>query len=435
MDHKVLQNEHFSVEATEEGGCRYFVRITVKETAAKKGYTKAIKIVNKRISVPGFRKGHAPNQTVISRYSSYVEKEWKEILVGEAYQAAVELTGVYPLNKESISKPKIETLTQEGAVISLSYDHAPVVPQIDFSTLSLPKMEKENIAEGRIDEILEEVRRSYADWEKIEGRCVESGDFVDITIDSLEEDPPKSIVKDRRFEMSDHRLAPWLKKLLLGLQPGAIVQGESEVDPDAEERIKQNFKPIRVRITLHSIQKMILPPVDDELAKKTGLTSLEELRHKIHDNLKKEAEELYTAKKMVALEDALLAAYPFDLPASLVASEKEIRLSKKIESLQAEHVAEMEIKERMPELENEVATTVDQALRLYYINKQIVKQGSIALTNQELNDEIARHFKENPSFYRNETDEQKTRVLVARMASALLQRKAKEYALAQLQTS
>ena len=66
-------------EATEEAGCRLAVKVLVKpKLGPKRPIKRPSKSVNKQISIPGFRKGHAPDRTVISRYSSYVEQEWKE---------------------------------------------------------------------------------------------------------------------------------------------------------------------------------------------------------------------------------------------------------------------------------------------------------------------------------------------------------------------
>lgn len=428
---KTFENENFSVEGSDKEGCRFFVKVFVKPPLVQKTYLKAVKVVNKQISVPGFRKGHAPTQTVISRHSSYVEQEWKEMLIQEAYRSAFDLTQIYPLNRESISKPKIENYSkEEGAVVSFSYEHYPEIPPIDFSQLSIPNIETEAVSESRVEEIIEEVRRNQADWEDIQDRAVEEGDFVDISIDSLEENPPKSIVKDRRFETSDSRIAPWLKNLLIGLKIGESVDGISEVDPQAEERIKENFKSTSVRVTLHAIKKMILPALDDEVAKKVGASSVDDLRSKIHRNLEKEAEQECLQKKMDALENALVENYHFDLPSTLVESERKARLEEKLSALKEEAaLSDQELQNQQPSIEKEIADQIERDLRLFFIEKQIAKQGSITLSNQELNDEVVKYISQNPYLYQKETDPSSIRDLVSRMKSALMKRKIKEYAL------
>lgn len=434
QDVKTFENEGYSAEATEVAGCRLSVKVVVKPKTAQKAYQKAVKKVNKQISIPGFRKGRAPDRTVISRYSSYVEQEWKEEIVGDAYRAALDLTQIYPMNRESIQKPKIEKCSQEeGAVVHISYEHYPHVPAVDFSQIKLSPLAKEPVADEKIDEVLEEVRRSHADWENVEGRAVEEGDFVDITIDSLQDDPPKPIVTDRRFEVTDKRLTPWLKNLLVGLGLGENIEGMSEVDEKAEPHIKKNFKPTPVRITLHAIKKIILPVMDDALAQKAGTPSVEELKVRIRHNLEQEADAEHQKKRMEALENALLEKYLFDLPASLVEFERKERIAKKIQALKNENMSEEEIQLRERDIESEVTSELDRDIRLYFLNKQIAKQGQISLTNQELNDEVVRYMSQNPYLYKQQNDDAATRELVSRMASALMQRKTKEYALSQVE--
>jgi trigger factor len=430
LEVKTFDNKEFQVEAIEEAGCTLSVKIIVKPERAQKGYQKAVKEVNKRISIPGFRKGRAPDRTVISRYSSYVEQEWKEILVNDAYHAAVELTTIYPLNKESIHRPRIESCSkEEGAIVRLSYEHYPHLPPITLSDITIPSTAQEPIPQERIDEIIEEVRRSYADWEDVTDRSIQEGDFVDVSIDSLEEEPPRPLVKDRRFEVTDKRLAQWLKKLVIGLSIGESVEGVSELEEESDPQVKKNFKPTKVRLTLHAIKKILLPEVDDELAKKIGAISLEDLKSKIVRNLEQREEEVRRMKQIEALEEALLTKYHFDLPASIVISERKERMARRIQTLREEDLSDEEIKAREEEIQREVSNEIDRSLRLYFLNKQIAKQGKISLTNEELNEALVNYLTQNP----NEQETADTRDFVSRMASALLQRKTKEYALTQVQ--
>lgn len=426
---KKFENESFLVEADEEKGCRLNLTIQVKPQSTQKAYKKAIKEVNKQISVPGFRKGHAPDATVISRYSSHIEQEWKDILVNDAYRAALELTQIYPINRESIERPKIERCSkEEGALVKLAYEHYPVTPSVDFKKLSIPHFDKEPVSEQKVQELIEEIRRSNATFDDVSGRVAQEGDFVDVSIESLDEEPPKPIVKDRRFEVSDKRMASWLKKLLLGKSPGDVAEGMSEVDDQADESIRQKFKPTKIRLTVHAIKKIQLPELDDELAKKVGATSVSDLMEKINFNLEKEARDEHRKKQIHALEDALLKAYPFDIPVSLAESEREARIKERIEELKNQDVPDSEIKKHEKQIEAEVAQEVDAALRLHFLNKQIAKQGNISLTNQELNDELVRQMYQ----YGKDLESEKSQELISKMAQVLLQRKTKEYALEQV---
>ncbi len=138
-------------------------------------------------------------------------------------------------------------------------------------------------------------------------------------------------------------------------------------------------------------------------------------------------------KKVEALKQALLEAYPFDLPASLVALEKEEQLIKQLEFLQGKGVSDEELEQQKANIESSVVVQVQQELRLYFLNKQIAKQGKIAVNNEELNDEFSRYAAQNPNVYTQKRDETSTRELVSRLASLLMERKAHAYALEQIE--
>lgn len=433
---QTFENDAYSVEATEDAGCLLTLKIFVKPPAAQKSYKKAVKIVNKQISIPGFRKGRAPDHTVISRYNSYVDQEWKEDIVNEAYKAAVDLIKIYPISQESIKKPKIESCSQEeGAVISLAYEHYPTAPEVDLQSLTIPLIETESISEERVEETLQEVKRSHADWEKIEDRAVQEGDYVDVSISAIDKEPPIEIVKDRRFEMADKKIAPWLKKLLLGLAVNESAEGMSELSEDATEEIKKDFESRKMQVTVHAIHKILLPELDEELAKKLGADSVEDLRAKVRANLEKEMEEAAQEKRIEALEDALLTAYDFDLPASLLEEERASRIEYRIQKLKEQGLSDEEIKAKESEIELEVAKDTDESYRLYFLNKQIEKLGGVSVSQDEISGEVMRQIQLNPYLFKQENDPDYTKNLITRISHSLLKKKVGEYALTQVKVA
>jgi len=423
-----FEDSSFVVEATQQPGCRLAVKVQVKPERVKKCYKEGVKKVNKQISIPGFRKGKAPDSTVISKYSSYVDSEWKEIILHEALNAGFQLTQMYPLGKESLDRPKLESCSQEeGAVVLFAFEHYPRVPEIDFTEISLPNIEKEPVAQEKIDEVVLQIQKSHADFEAVVGRVIQENDYVDLTIDSLEQEPPMNIVKDRRFPVEKGVMADWMRKLMIGKEAGAVVEGVSQNEKDDKD-----FRPTKVRIEILAIKTIILPELNDELAKKVGVDSKDELLKRITENLNQEAEQEQKRKQIEALEKALIANLQFDLPASIVETERAHRIAERIRRLQMQRLGDEEIKEREAQIEKEVGATVEDSLRLYFINKQIEKQGKIKLSNQELNNELSYQIATNPAYRAQDLDKESSRELIERLSSSLLQRKTREYALAQV---
>ncbi|MCB1180706.1 MAG: trigger factor [Chlamydiia bacterium] len=433
QDKKNFEDGGYQIEAIFSPGCLFNATVIIKPEITDRHYKKAVKKINKEISVPGFRKGKAPESTVISRYGSYVEKEWKELLKQDALKATLANIKIYPFKRESLRSPNIKSCSlEEGAIIEVSYEHYPNVPSIDFEKISLKKVDVKPVSKEQVDEIAEEIRRTYADWEEITGRAVEEGDFVDVSIDAIDQDPVKSIVKDRRFEVKDKRMAPWLKNLLLEMQVGETTEGISEIDPDSDTQVKANFKPTQCRVTVHAIKKAILPEITDEIAKKVGATSVDDLYEKIRTNLKKDAEFAQREEQFKELEKALLETYFFEIPFSLFESERKKCLKEKRRKLKEQGNTDEEIRAKEEELEANAITEVDASIRLHFLIKKLIEQGNIELSNTELNEEIIRHVSSRSALSREEMNNETSKKIVTRTASLLLEKKAKAYALAQI---
>jgi len=137
-------------------------------------------------------------------------------------------------------------------------------------------------------------------------------------------------------------------------------------------------------------------------------------------------------QRIEALEKALLEKYSFDLPVSLVEAERVERIRTRLETLKKEGMSDEEIKSHEKKIEAEVAKEIDELLRLYFLNKQIVKQGNISLSNQELNDALVQQARQYPYLYEKEMDKDASKEMVSRLASELMQSKAKDYALEQV---
>lgn len=430
----LFENGLYTVSVEEKPGCQVTLKVHASKEQTQKNYKQAVKKINKEVSVPGFRKGKAPDSTVIKNYNTYVEQEWKEIIVNDALQHSINLAKIYPLRKESLQRPKIDTCSLEnGADLTIQFERYPAIPYIDFTTLHLSPLEKAVVAEEKVTEMIEEIQRSQADWETITGRPVQEGDYVDITIDAIDQEPPKSIVKDRRFEVSD-KMVGWLRRLLIGMEAGQVAEAVSELDPNSDQEMQSTFKPTHCRVTLNSILKILPHEVNEQLATKTGASSLDDLKNKITRNLQQEAEFEAKQKQYAELENALLAQYSFEVPQSMTESERRWRIKEKIRALKNKNFLDEEIKQKEQSIEEEVVKETDEALRLYFLSKQIVQQGNLSISNQELNQELIRHMRQNPSYHGKESSEAASQELISQLANNLLQHKAKEYVLSQVAT-
>jgi len=439
MENQTVEDKAAIVEVTHKPACILEAKVTLKQPEVDKCHKQAVKQVNKRISIPGFRKGKAPSATVIERYGSNIDQEFRENAIQAAFQKTLELSKVYPINKEAIERPKVTRCsTDEGVEIVIAYEHLPEVPEIDFSKITLPEVKKESVAKERVDQIVEDIRKSHAEYEEQNENAVKENDYVDLTIQAYFEPeteggerPKRPVIEKRRFAVTDE-MRPWLKALVLGMKVGEVKPGVTEVEPEATEQEKADFKAMDIEVELLGIFKMQLPEFNEELAQKVGAKTTDEVLEKINHNLDLEAADKQKNKQIEHLEEKLLETVQFDIPESIRDGERRERLARKLEQLKAKKLSDEEIKNHQKELQESVELEVDRSLRLYFINQQIARQGNVTLSKEELNAILADEVSRNPHIYQQDMKSAEIQDRVERIKSLAFQRKTEDYALAEV---
>lgn len=434
----ILEKETFAgkgivVEVHPEAGCVMQFKVTLDSEVTKKCYKKAIKITNKRISIPGFRKGKAPDASVLERYPSHIEQEFRDNIIQESFESALDLSKIYPIRKESITPPKIVHSSQEeGSEVTFSFEVAPKTDAIDFSKITLPEVAEEPVDEKRVEELVTQIRTNYATYQKEEPRAAQEGDYVDLTIHSIfENGEVHPVVVERRFKVNEE-MQDWLRKVVVGMEVGEAKKSNPHLEGTSSH---EDLKNTSFSIELLAIHSIVLPEFNDELAEKVGAKTTEEVMEKIRHNLKQQAVNDREEKELKNLEEELLTLYPIELPSSLIIEEKRERMKDRLSGLKAMKLSDEKILERQKEIEDEIHEAVVRAIRLYFLNQQIAKQGEIVLSKEELNTLLAEEVMHKPHLYQKEVNSEELKQRVVQIQSMAYQRKVERYALAQVRGS
>lgn len=419
---KEYKNDNVTVQAQCLPGCNVKLDITVTPKASKATYKKAIKSINKEVSLPGFRKGKAPEAMITQNYSSYVDQEWKEILVQTAFKEAVALAKLYPLNQDSIKKPKIKNANQEeGAEISIEFESAPTIPSISPEELTLKRVEKKEVTEEQVQESLEDIQIHHAEWKDIEDRGVEEGDYIDIDIQD-NENPERYICKDTRFEVAKGKIGDWMRKLVIGKKVNDSVVGMSERSDEMDSEAE--FKPTQCKITIKAIKNATLPKVDEELAKKVGAESVEDLLEKIKKNLNSQADESVQRELRNQLDDIIVEKYPFEVPTSLIQREIKNRIDTLKRAMEKSGSTAEEINEKIEQSRSSIEKEASKAFQLFFIARQIADDNNIQITQDELIKELMLQMYTQPSTLDTSLDPEEAR---SKVYINLLSQKVKDF--------
>lgn len=405
-----FKNENLSIKVEKLPGSNIKLDVTVTPQATQAAYAKALKNINKEIVLPGFRKGKAPNNLVIDKFKPQVEEEWRNVLLNTAFHEALELIKIFPLSQDTI-KPQIKSISQEtGSEFVISYEARPEVPNINPSDIKLKKVNPDQVTQKEIQDRLNELQLNQATWDDIEGRGIQENDYVSLDIESLDS-PGVMLCKDETFVISKETIGTWLYNLLIGQNNHAVVEGVSEKeacqkcddhDHDHVHAEEPEFKPSKLKITVKSIKKPILPEINEEFSKKIGAESVDVLHERVVSSLEKNARDRAQNNLRNQVSEIILKDYSFDIPASL-------------------------LKSHGPSLSEQQKNEISNSYRLHFITQKIAHDLNLSVSEKEIMEEfMIQAYMTNPkeSFIDPSSDPKE---IHHRIETYLLEQKVKDY--------
>ncbi len=383
-----LTSEEVKIKVHHQPACRIQMSVQTNSEMVKTARKNAVKSVGKEITLPGFRKGRAPEEIISKKFPAEVEKQLHKEVADLAFTAAQKIAKVPILNHNSPVSFDMKTLSAEhGAELVFHFETEPKIPSADASGFSPKPVERPEVGEKQLEEAIRQMRFFYAQWKSIHDRPIQDGDYIMIDLDTIDGENVQRVFNHIRFEVSKERMASWMKKLVEGAKAGDILNGVSETDDTATEEEKKEFKPKNVRIAILKVEESILPEVDDEFARKVGASDVAHMRQSISDLLNKQADEKVQNELREQVNEYLIANYLFDLPQSLVDTEKKHRFNQMLQDPKFKSSWTKMSQEERKSVEEKYSKEAEQAVRLFYLSRQIVQDAKIPVTQQEVQNE------------------------------------------------
>lgn len=395
-----FQNDSLQINLKREPGCKILLDVVVSPEATKASYQKAIANIRKDVSVPGFRKGKAPEAMILQNHEKHVENEWKDLLLNTTLDEAIKLVKIFPFNRNSVKAASIKSASkQDGSKLSFEYEAAPEVPVISPETLSIPTVPLKTVTQKDIDDAIEDLSLQSAEWSDVTDRPAKDGDFVMIDIDDIGENA-KNICTNSLFAVKKGKMGDWMRKLIVGMKSGESAEAMSEKEDEdckacedgSHDHSHPDFIPTLCRITLHTIRHAKPHALDDDLAKKYGAANYPELLERVKASLEKRASDEQKDDQRRFMEHALLKNYHFDMPGSLVQGELKAVKKTIIDSLRAEGVEESKIAAEAKKIEEEAAVKYDRDFRLYFLTQKYAREQNIQVNQDDVMMELMRQM-------------------------------------------
>jgi trigger factor len=378
------QNEHVRFTVHERPSCIVEFNVEALSPLVKKARNHAIKNVAKEVSLPGFRKGKAPADLILKNYPAALDKELQQQIANLALQECQSLAKIRLLHREPKISFQMKSHSPNGALLQLFLEVEPKAPHVDPKKLVLKPVKRPEVNAEKIDETIKQVQLFFAEWHSVKDRPIQTGDFVLLDVDVIDEAPAVPLFSATRFEVTEKSMAKWMFDLVLGKQAGAVLEGISVPDADASSEDQEELKPKPVRLTIRAVDTATLPPLTDEFAAKIGSSSVSDMRDKITTLLTKQADEHVLEKQREQVSDFLLKEYPFDLPRTLVEKETEFRFRQLWNDPSFQEYWKNLSQDDKQKMIKTVHEQSEKAVRLFYLCRHITSDAQIKIGPEDL---------------------------------------------------
>ncbi|MBI2026825.1 MAG: trigger factor [Deltaproteobacteria bacterium] len=321
---KVLIEKHTDLEKK--------LQFEIPQDFVQERITSALKDLQKKVKVKGFRPGKIPLDMVRKLYLSDAKSQAISDVVNHSYEEALKEHDI-----DVMSQPRIENVEFEEKKPLKFTAYVEVYPQVVLKKYRGFDLIRDKFVEPSADEInkmLEEMRQSRAQVAPVaEPRKSKAQDFVlgNVRIHQAYLTPVLlEFLKQYRLDSSDVKnyMIPVDEKHSLGNQCfGKSVDDDFEIKIKLPEYLKKEIKTsdfIPVQFKVESLKTLSFPPLDDEFAKSLGgHADLETLKKEISKHIEIQKKGAVSKKLADDLLEKLVSENPVSVPEQLSKRQEE----------------------------------------------------------------------------------------------------------------
>jgi trigger factor len=329
--------------------------------------------------IPGFRKGKVPMPLLIQRvgkerlYSEAVESH-----IGGWFWNAATRARVNPVAQPEYDY-ELPASESEDWRFSATVAVQPKPEPADWTQLEVPKRVAE-VPEEAVQAELQALQQTVAELVPVEGRPAQDGDTA--VVDLLAEDG--SAQRDYVIELGSGRLVDEIENAIRGLSIGESREVAYELG-DGSQR--------RATVTMKELKEAVLPPLDDELARKASeFDSVAELRADVEGRLRSQIEDELEGRFRADAIDELVKASKVDAAGPLVEARTRELLTGLARSLEARGIdagSYLQLSGQTPEvLEQRLREEASRSVARELVLEAVADRLGIEVSDDEIREEL-----------------------------------------------
>jgi trigger factor len=372
------------------------LHIEIPKDEVNRELDRAYNQLKKSAKIKGFRPGKVPRSVLERMFKKDVHADVSSKLIQNSFVDVIKQTELKVVGNPDLKPPEltIDSPYKYQATVEIT----PEIADIDFKGLKLQRT-RYQASDGEVDMQLKTLQKNMAKYEKIsDNRSVRDGDFVLIDVEGSKDGAPvPEFEKAENFNMQIGKavISEDFDRQLVGMQAGDSKVLKIQFDKDHPNE-KLAGQEITFQVMLNEIRQEILPPIDDELAKKAGpYETLEDLKKIIMENLKQGYEKRMEQELNEQIFSELIARTEFEVPDALVEMELQGIIEEAERSFAYRNISLEEMGLSRETIAEKYRDTALKQVKRHLILDKIIDQETLLLGDEELEDgqrEMAENF-------------------------------------------
>ena len=346
----------------------------------------------KDAKVDGFRKGHVPADVLEKKFKKEIEGEILNHIISEEYRKAVEENNLSP-----IADIKLEKYENNEDNVEVVFT-IPVLPEINLGDYKSVKVEKEalDVNDEKVNAEIEIMRSNAGKLKEVaDDEAAKDKDVTNINFEGFIDGEAFDGGKAEGFDLTlgSKSFIDTFEDQIIGHKKG------DEFDVNVtfpEEYHAENLKgkPAVFKVKVNSIKRKEEAELNEDLAKELGYDSVEDLKAKTKENLKKREETRIENEYRGKVVDAVVDTVNFEIPEAVVEREIQFQINRFAQQLQMQGMSLNQYFEMtgqdIEKMRESIKESAEKSVKRDLVLTEIAKAENVQATEEEVNAELDR---------------------------------------------
>ena len=302
-------------EVNEVSSCKRVLKIVVPVADLGEIRNQEIGKVRKKAEIPGFRKGKAPLNRVISMYRDVIEKNTLEAAMDYGFRQAISDKNIRPVGNPELHK--IDFDEDKNLVMNMEVE---IFPEIELKKYKGINLEKSvyKIEDSDVEEYVDRIRKQQAIVTPVEGGA-EKGHYLLVDMQELDDTGVPLVGKkygDIKFQLGSGQFDIQIEEQLVGVKKDEekLVEKQNQGNKRSQKQIE------RFSVLVKEIQNEELPELDDAFVKSLnmGAETVIDFEKNIRAQLEYQWGQNSEERFYHQMAHELLQQSPFEIPQTMV---------------------------------------------------------------------------------------------------------------------